>query len=60
MEFRNCASRADKVKLYGSVKKSLTEIYKDEPEALGLASVSENTDKDLDDVNEIDFWESQV
>ena len=39
MEFRNCDSNADKVKLYESVRKSLAEIYEDEPEAFGLASV---------------------
>ena len=41
-------------------EKSLTEIYEDETEALGLASVSENPYKDLDDVNEIDLRRYQV
>ena len=36
-----------------SVKKSLTEIDEDEPEAFGPASVSENPYKDLDNVNGI-------
>ena len=36
MEFRNCNSNADKVKLYESVRKSLAEIYQDEPETLAL------------------------
>ena len=50
MEFRNCDStNAVKVKLYESVRKSLAEIYEDEPEAFGPASVSENRYKDLDD-----------
>ena len=40
MEFRNCDSNTDKVKLYESVWKSLAEIYEDEPEAFGPASVS--------------------
>ena len=35
------------------MKKSLTEIDEDEPEAFGPASVSENPYKDLDDVNGI-------
>ena len=39
MEFRNCDSNVEKVKLYESVRKSLAEIYEDEPEAFGLASV---------------------
>ena len=30
MEFRNCDSNTDKVKLYESVWKSLAEIYEDE------------------------------
>ena len=54
MEFRNCDSSADKVKLYESVRKSLAEIYEDEPEVFRPASVSENPCKDLDDFNEID------
>ena len=29
MEFRNCESNADKVKLYENVRKGLTEIYED-------------------------------
>ena len=33
---------ADKVKLYESVRKGLAEIYEDEPDAFGPASVSEN------------------
>ena len=60
MEFRNCDSNVDNVKLYESVRKSLSEIYEDEPEAFGPASVSENPYKDLDDVNEIDLREYQV
>ena len=55
MEFRNYDSNADKVKLYESVRKSLAEIYEDEPEAFDLASVSENPGKDLDDVKEINL-----
>ena len=55
MEFRNCDSNADKVKLYESVRKCLAEIYEVEPEAFGPVSVSENPYKDLDDVHEIDF-----
>ena len=35
------------------MKKSLTEIDEDEPEAFGPASVSENPYKDLDNVNGI-------
>ena len=42
MEFRNCDLNADKVKLYESVRKGLAEIYEDEPDAFGPASVSEN------------------
>ena len=60
MKFRNCDSNADKVKLYESVRKCLAEIYVDEPEACGPASVSENPYKDLDDVNEIDLREYQA
>ena len=60
MEFRNCDSNADKVKLYESVRKSLAEIYEDEPDAFGPASVSENPYKELDDVNEFDLREYQV
>ena len=41
-----------KVKLYESVRKGLEEIYEYEPEAFGPTSVSENSYKDLDDVNE--------
>ena len=56
MEFRNYDSNADKVKLYESVRKSLAEIYEDEPEPEpDLASVSENPGKDLDDVKEINL-----
>ena len=60
MEFRNCDSNADKVKLYESVRKSLAEICEDEPEAFSPASVSENSYKDLDDVNENESREYQV
>ena len=60
MEFRNCDSNTDKVKLYEIVRKSLAEMYEDEPEASGPASVSENPFKDLDDVNEIDLREYKV
>ena len=60
MEFRNCDSNADKVKLCESVRKGLAEIYEDEPEAFGPVSMSENPYKDLDDVNEIDLREHQV
>ena len=42
-----------RLKRWESVKKSLTEIDEDEPEAFGPASVSENPYKDLDDVNGI-------
>ena len=55
MEFRNCDSNADKVKLYENVRKGLAEIYEDEPEAFGPASVSENPYRYLDDVNEFDL-----
>ena len=55
MEFRNCDSNADKVKLYENVRKGLAEIYEDEPEAFGPASVSENPYKYLDGVNEFDL-----
>ena len=54
MEFRNCDSNDDKVRLYESVRKSLAEKYEDEPETFSSALVSENPYKDLDDVNEID------
>ena len=57
---RNCDSNVDKVKLYKSARKSLAEIYEDEPEAFGLASVRENPYKDLDYVNDIDLREYQV
>ena len=60
MEFRNCDSNADKVKLYENVRKGLAEIYEDEPEAFGPASVSENPYKYLDDVNEFDLRKQQV
>ena len=40
-----------KVKLYESVRKGLAEMYENEPETFGPASVSENPYKDLDDVN---------
>ena len=59
MEFENCDSNADKVKLYESVRKGLGEIYEDEPDEFGPASVSENPYKDLDDVNEFDLREYQ-
>ena len=36
MKFRNCDSNPGKVKLYESVRKSLVEIYEDEPEAFGF------------------------
>ena len=58
-EFRNCDSNADKIKSYEIVRKGLAEIYEDEPEAFGPASVSENPYKDLH-VNEIDLKEYQV
>ena len=54
MEFRNCDSNDDKVRLYESVRKSLAEKYEDEPETFSSVLVSENPYKDLDDVNEID------
>ena len=60
MKLRHCDSNADKVKLYESVRKNLAEIYEDEPETFGPASVRESPYKDLDDVNEIDFREYQV
>ena len=60
MKFRNCDSNADKVKLYESVRKGLAEIYEDEPDAFGLALVSENPYEDLDDINEFDLREYQV
>ena len=46
-----------KVKLYESVRKGLAEIYEDEPDVFGHASVSENSYKDLNDVNEFDLRE---
>ena len=49
MEFRYYDSDIDKAKLYESVRKCVAEIYEDEPEAFGRASVSENPYKD--------FWE---
>ena len=60
MKLRHCDSNADKVKLYVSVRKNLAEIYEDEPETFGPASVRESPYKDLDDVNEIDLREYQV
>ena len=42
MEFRNCDSNADKVKLYDSVRNRLAKIHEDEPEASGPASVRGN------------------
>ena len=59
MELRNCDSIADKVKLYESVRKGPAEIYEDEPDTFGPASVSENPYKVLD-INEFDFREYQV
>ena len=59
MEFRNCDSSAEKVKLYESAKKGLAEIS-DEPDAFGPASLSENPYKDLDDVSKVDLREYQV
>ena len=59
-EFRNCDSNVEKVELYKCVRKGLTEIYEDEPEAFGPASVSENPFKDEDDVHEFDLREHQV
>ena len=46
MEFRYYDSDIDKAKLYESVRKC-AEIYEDEPEAFGRASVSENPYKDF-------------
>ena len=40
--------------------KGLAEIYEDEPEVFGPASVSKNPYKDLDEVNKIDLREYQV
>ena len=51
---------ADKVKLFEKVRNCLAEIYEDEPDAFGLASVSKNRYEDLDDVNEFDLREHQV
>ena len=42
------------------MRKGLAEIYEDEPEAFGPASVSEDPYQDLDDVNEIDLKEYRV
>ena len=42
-----------RLKCWESMKKSLTEIDEDEPEAFGPGSVSENPYKDLDNVNGI-------
>ena len=42
------------------MRKSLAEIYENEPEPFGPASVSKNPYKDLDDVNGIDLRECQV
>ena len=42
------------------MRKVLIDIYEDEPNAFGPASVSENPYKDLDDVNEFDLRKSQV
>ena len=60
MKFRNCKSNANKVKLYESVRKGLAEIYEDEPDTFGPASVSANPYKDLDEVNKCDLREYQV
>ena len=60
MEFRNCDSNADKVKIYERLRKGLVEIYEDEPDAFGPVSVSKNPYKDLDNVNEFDLREQQV
>ena len=46
--------------MYKCVRKGLAEIYEDEPEAFGPASVSENPFKDEDDVHEFDLREHQV
>ena len=42
------------------MRKVLIDIYEDEPNAFGPASVSENPYKDLDDVNEFHLRKSQV
>ena len=47
MEFRYYDSDIDKAKLYESVRKCVAEIYEDEPDAFGRASVSENPYKDF-------------
>ena len=60
LEFRNCDSNTNKVKLYESVRKSLAEIYEDEPGAFDAVLVSAYPYKDLDDVNEIDLREHHV
>ena len=60
MEFRNCDSNSDKVKLNESVRKGLAEIYEDKTEAFGPVLVSENPCRDLDDINEIDLRKYQV
>ena len=60
MEFKNCDSNANKVKLYGRVKKSLAEIYEDQPHAFGPASVSENPHRDLCAVNENQEYQVKV
>ena len=57
MEFRNCDSNADKVKIYERLRKGLVEIYEDEQDAFGPVSVSKNPYKDLDNVNEFDLRE---
>ena len=49
-----------KVKIYESVRRYLLETYKDEPEAFDPALESENTNKELGDVKEIDLREYQV
>ena len=42
MEFRNCGSNADKVKLYENMRKGLAKINEDEPEAFSPAPVNKN------------------
>ena len=60
MKFRNSDSNANKLKLYEKVRKSLAETFADEPRPFSPASVRENSDKNLDDVNENDFRAYQV
>ena len=42
MEFRNCDSNTEKVKLHESVRKSMAEIQKMDQSRLALVSVSKN------------------